>query len=341
MNKHIKVSVIIPAYNAEAFIHRSIKAVFSQVMKDIQLIVIDDGSKDNTYNVVKSIFDKNIKCGVKCTLLKQPNLGVSCARNNGLAQAEGQFVHFLDADDIIFPDFFLKLFRKATKYNADVVFAGYDRIDEEGKVITRYNDLFAYPNSEVLSGVDVLKLLLKDRISIWTASAIYRRKNILKHGIKFTPGSTNGEDTEFIMKALFHSKTVASVKESLAYYVQRTGSANKLCSTKQFHSVGSVTRLISYLSKNNASEDILRLLNKRRLPMVVLNVIFKLSMCQEKSSEFIPIFKNKSLRKTVGEFVPMNFSIRELSFYALSRIYKCTPQIFVKLIRVLKKIFSS
>lgn len=340
MNKHIKVSVIIPAYNAEAFIHRSIKAVFSQEMKDIQLIIVDDGSEDNTYNVVKSIFD-NINGGIKCTLLKQLNSGVSCARNNGLTHAEGQFVHFLDADDIISPKFFLKLYKKAVECDADVVFAGYDRIDEAGKVVTRYSDFFVYPNSETLPGIDILKLLLKDKISIWTASAIYRRENMLKFGIKFTPGSTNGEDTEFIMKALFHSKTVATVKESLAYYVQRTGSANKLCSTKQFHSVGSVTRLICYLSKNNASEDILRLLNKRRLPLVVLNVISKLSMCQEKSSDYIPIFKNKSLRKLVGEFVPINFSVREFSLYALSRIYKYTPQIFVKLIRVLKKIFRS
>ena len=97
MNKESTVSVIIPAYNAESYIERGINSVLNQTYKNVELIIVDDGSIDNTFNLIKDKYNthKNIK------LFKQKNSGVSAARNKGLELAEGDYCVFLDADDFL------------------------------------------------------------------------------------------------------------------------------------------------------------------------------------------------------------------------------------------------
>jgi glycosyltransferase involved in cell wall biosynthesis len=93
------VSIIIPAFNAEAFIGETIESIFRQSYSDWELIVVDDGSSDNTASIAGSADRGKLK------LIRQLNSGVSAARNNGLLQAEGDFVVFFDADDLMSPDF--------------------------------------------------------------------------------------------------------------------------------------------------------------------------------------------------------------------------------------------
>ena len=92
-----KVSVIIPAYNAEKFIGEAIESVLNQTYKNIEIIVVDDGSKDNTYHIVKQNFGNQVK------LIRKKNGGVSSARNMGVKNAEGEFIAYLDADDYWLP----------------------------------------------------------------------------------------------------------------------------------------------------------------------------------------------------------------------------------------------
>ncbi len=96
MNKPV-VSVIIPAYNAESFIKETIESALNQTYKNIEVIVVDDGSTDNTEKIVKSIDDKRIK------YIKQNNRGVSAARNKGIEVSKGEFIALLDHDDIWLP----------------------------------------------------------------------------------------------------------------------------------------------------------------------------------------------------------------------------------------------
>jgi glycosyltransferase involved in cell wall biosynthesis len=89
------VSVIVPAFNAEAWIAEAVKSVLAQTWLQIQVVVVDDGSQDQTANVVRSISDP------RATLIRQNNCGAAAARNRGLAEAKGDFIQFLDADDLI------------------------------------------------------------------------------------------------------------------------------------------------------------------------------------------------------------------------------------------------
>ena len=112
---NVKVSIIVPAYNREKEIAGCIKSLINQTLKEIEIIVIDDGSADNTSAVVKGFDDNRIK------LIRTENRGQGLARNTGIAEAKGEYIGFVDSDDDVSPVMYEKMYEKAIKYNADMV----------------------------------------------------------------------------------------------------------------------------------------------------------------------------------------------------------------------------
>lgn len=111
----IKVSIIIPAYNREKEIVGCIKSLINQTLKEIEIIVIDDGSSDNTGAVVESFDDNRIK------LIRTENRGQGLARNTGIDAAKGEYIGFVDSDDDVSPLMYEKMYENAIKFNADMV----------------------------------------------------------------------------------------------------------------------------------------------------------------------------------------------------------------------------
>lgn len=98
----VKVSVVIPYYNSEDTILRALNSVINQTLKDFEIILVDDGSKDNSHVMVDSLIEKHSE--IKCFNLYQTNMGPSCARNNGIKKARGKYIAFLDSDDEWLPE---------------------------------------------------------------------------------------------------------------------------------------------------------------------------------------------------------------------------------------------
>lgn len=122
------VSVIIPAYNAEGYISRCLDSVLGQTMQNFEIIVIDDGSKDRTGDVVK----KYVKKDERIKYFKQKNMGVARTRNKAVELAEGEFIAFIDNDDYIDEDYLEMLLPRKGE---DVVISGFKRPDEKGKIV--------------------------------------------------------------------------------------------------------------------------------------------------------------------------------------------------------------
>ncbi|HWQ62207.1 MAG TPA: glycosyltransferase family 2 protein [Negativicutes bacterium] len=201
------ISIIMPAYNMEAYIGESILSVLSQTFRDWELIVINDGSTDDTSHVVRRFSDDRIR------LIEQNNKGVSAARNAGLDSARGAYVSFLDADDLWDITFLQSLF--AAIRNHTFAYSGYRKLHENGR-ISKYK--YKYCNGSIL----------KDALSMITwvhfgAMLVDRR---ILDGIRFTEGVRSGEDLEFIYKVLSRADAVAVPRE-LATYRFRPGSASK------------------------------------------------------------------------------------------------------------------
>lgn len=131
MNKVPYLSVIIPLYNKETEIKRSIDSVLNQEFSDFELIVVNDGSTDSSQVVVESIKDERIK------LINQPNGGVSAARNRGVEEAAGKYVVFLDADDKFLPKAFNLLEEDKT---ADIIIGSFVRTDKDGIIDRNQNN---------------------------------------------------------------------------------------------------------------------------------------------------------------------------------------------------------
>lgn len=129
------ISVIVPAYNVEKYIGRCLDSIINQTYKNIEIIIIDDGSNDNTPSIIRK-YSKHFDFIIP---LFQENQGVSRARLNGINKSRGEWIGFVDSDDEIEDDMYEVLLKKAIKYNADISHCGYQMIFNDNRINYFYN----------------------------------------------------------------------------------------------------------------------------------------------------------------------------------------------------------
>ena len=154
MSNKTAVSVIIPAWNASSYLRQCLDSVTSQTLTDIEIICVDDGSTDDTPDILHEYAEKDVRISV----IRQENRGAGAARNNALRHAKGKYLSFLDADDFFEPDMLEKSFEAAEKHNADVVVFGCDFYSESsGRFRSCPNSInrLILPPGEVFSLKDV------------------------------------------------------------------------------------------------------------------------------------------------------------------------------------------
>ncbi len=229
------VSVIMPAYNVAEYIGASIESVINQTYLNWELIVINDGSTDDTLNRTKKWAEKD----PRIRFYSQENGGVSRARNKGLSLAKGDYVAFLDADDLWKPEFLEKLLH--AKNDAALVYCGYERLFTNGKYEQRKNN---FANGQILLE------FLQCSSHVWIGSFIVTKKLLDEHEISFTDGCRFSEDFEFITKILTVTQC-NSTPEYLAIYRQRPGSAMESKLPVDFiHNIRARIRIFNYIQNH-------------------------------------------------------------------------------------------
>lgn len=199
-----RISVIMPVYNSEKYIKKSINSVLNQTFKDIELIIINDGSKDDSELIIKDI----AKNDHRINYYEIANSGSAVARNVGLEHAKGEFIAFVDSDDYIDVDMFNILFNKTKELDVDIVSCSYERIfsDTIKKEVTFLNEGYydknmlqekLYPN--IFSAKSLHDEMPK---TMWTK--IYRRKLIEENDIRFIPELKMSQDVIFTTKCLLY-----------------------------------------------------------------------------------------------------------------------------------------
>ncbi|KAB1066526.1 glycosyltransferase family 2 protein [Tamlana haliotis] len=208
------VSIITPLYNSEAFILETINSVIQQSYRPWELLLIDDGSTDDTLKIIQPYLDKysNIK------LLKNKiNSGAAVSRNKGIYAATGDYIAFLDADDLWKPNKLEVQIRFMETNNCDVCFSSYEHIDEAGHALNKF--------SKALKELSYTKLLKSNYIGNLTG--IYNAKRL---GKVISPNLRKRQDWLLWLAAIKKSsKPALGITESLAYYRVRKNSisANK------------------------------------------------------------------------------------------------------------------
>lgn len=215
-----KISVIVPVYNVEKYLKRSIISILKQTFKDFELIIVNDGSTDRSAELVSEL----IMTDKRCRLYDKPNGGLSDARNYGLDKAKAEYVVFVDSDDYIKNTFLQRLYEAVTENSADAALCMYDLVDEDGKFI-KHEKCNISKGKKVISGKELLESsMMPDGVpSIVAWNKIYKRE-MFEH-VRYTVGRTH--EDEIILAPLFWNvKRVAIVNQNeyLYNYVQRSGS---------------------------------------------------------------------------------------------------------------------
>ena len=205
------ISVIIPAYNAEKTLYKCLDSVIEQTYKDLEIIIVDDGSTDGTADIIKK-YTKRYNY-IKC--IHQKNAGVSKARNVGIDNAQGEYLYFIDSDDHIENDTFGSLIDADKKHSLDIVAS--EIIDENGTSAIRnafaeVSDLYADTKDEI--GRNAFFIRLGSAVG-----KLYRLKTIIDNGIRFIENIDLAEDFIFTHTVLLNSCSIAKVSRS-RYIVQ-------------------------------------------------------------------------------------------------------------------------
>jgi glycosyltransferase involved in cell wall biosynthesis len=207
------VSVIIPTYNAEKTIHETVTSVFKQTLSDLELIIINDGSTDKTLEVLSTIDDPRLK------IFSYPNAGVAVSRNRGLSKATGQYISFLDADDLWTPDK-LEAQYQALQDNpqAAVAYSWTDYVDESGQ--------FLGVCARATNNGNLYQLLLLADVIGSGSNPLIKAEAIAKVG-EFDPAVVPTEDWDMWIRLAEHFRYVAVPAVHVLYrQLQNSGSSN-------------------------------------------------------------------------------------------------------------------
>ena len=211
----VKISAIVPVYNSEKYLEESILSILNQSEKDLEVILINDGSTDFS----GQICNKLAKIDNRVRIYHKENEGVCAARNYGLERASGEFISFVDSDDFLCSDMYEFLLENMNDNNADISICGVKTIFLNGKVDDEEN-----PKKYVLNKEQAIQYILERKlfnIGLWTKLI---RRGILE-GLLFEEDRKIGEDKFYFFQAILKSETIVFEDKKKYFYYKRTNSA--------------------------------------------------------------------------------------------------------------------
>lgn len=209
------VSVIMPAYNAESTLRASAVSVLASACRDIELIIVNDGSTDGTAKVCAELAAEDERVWT----ITVKNSGPAAARNLGLNTARGQFVTFVDSDDLITPDMFTAMLRGLAVHGADVSVCGASIEYPGGE---RANSLVKLGRSGLIEGEKLLELFDLPRMTLFFSGwgKLFRRDIIEDNALRLDTKYRITEDTDFVLRCLENCRSVYLVDECCYRYMQ-------------------------------------------------------------------------------------------------------------------------
>ena len=244
-----KITVIVPVYNVEHYLDKCLDSVIKQTYKNIEIIVVNDGSTDNSGEICQEYAQKDNRI----VYIEKENGGLSDARNAGLDQMTGSYVTFVDSDDWIEQDYVETLYQKITEYQADIAIGNYYSFDEERSVFL-FHILGDSYYEKAHDNVSIFENLYENQemrsfalISAW--GKLYKAR--LFEQLRFDIGKL-GEDGYLNQKVYLLSEKVIYINQGLYAYRQRSGSITKTWTEKWMHAlVDAMSERITLLANMN------------------------------------------------------------------------------------------
>ncbi len=199
----VDISIIVPVYNTEKYLKKCIDSLLNQTKKEIEVILINDGSNDNSEKIIKSYNDNRIK------YFKNKNQGIGKTRNFGINKAVGKYLMFIDSDDYIREDCCEKMYENAIKNKSSIVVSNYYK-DIDGKLLEI--SIGNFNSSSMKENPDLLLI-----INPGPCNKLYKRELIVNNSIKFDE-EHKYEDSPFVVDALLYADRISKCNSYLSYY---------------------------------------------------------------------------------------------------------------------------
>ncbi|MGU9099119.1 glycosyltransferase family 2 protein [Clostridium perfringens] len=308
MNK-IKVSVLIPVYNTEKYLRKCLKSVINQTLKEIEIIVTNDGSTDESENIVKEF----MKIDNRIVYSKQNNSGLGATRNNGIKLANGEYIAFLDSDDWVDRDFYEIMYTKAKKNNYDLVVSSY---------IKEINTNSILVNNKSDNKMQYLNNVLSGNEAGFSWNKLYRRELIIKNNLKFPLRGyfENVEDQYFTIRSVYYSNDIGFIDNSNIHYRYNE---NSIVNKYQKGLLNDREKLYIENLKLFNNEKIYMDMIEENLLRGIIGIIINEFKSDRKvcRKEFIYIcndmMKRHTYSKVVKDYKKYKFNIKDRIYYAL------------------------
>ena len=206
-----KVSIIIPVYNVEKYLPACLNSVLNQTHQNVEIILINDGSTDSSAHIC----DEYARRDGRIQVMHQQNAGVAVARNAGLQKATGDFISFVDADDLLHPEFYTKLLGSLQKHHADIVECGFLRFANEEDLPTQETQMKG--SEKTYATEKALELLIREEIKQMPCNKLFTAQ--VNKGILFPPGRKH-EDDFWAYLIVGNAKKIVVRDEVLYFYRQ-------------------------------------------------------------------------------------------------------------------------
>ncbi len=309
----MKISTIVPVYNTEKYVGRCIDSIIAQTFSDWELILVDDGSSDGSPKILEDYKEKDSRIKV----IHQMNAGPGLARNRGIENAAGEYIVFIDSDDVIKPDYFEKL----SEETADVVFIDVDQVDENFNVIHKehLSDFRNLSKDEFLRGQMTGKIL-------WGGVRKAVKTQLLKkNGIKFTEHKV-GEEALYSFLVLYYANSMEFISKTVYLYVNRIGSQSDTEDDDPWGPV--VKRMKSKIKEMDIYERYAETINAFLLSALIVSLDKMAKQC--KYCDFL-----KKAKKRIEEYKDLHDYEKKIDFKSIdNKVIYTYPIIKMKMLSV-------
>lgn len=309
-----KISIIVPVYNVEKYLKRCVNSLINQTYKNIEIILVNDGSYDNSLEICEEFTQKD----TRVIVLNQDNQGQSVARNKAIKAASGKYFCFVDSDDYVAPNYIEVLYKLLLENNADISLCRFSEFYGEGVDVSKLNK--AKPCIQYLSNKEMLTNMYNPNqdVYIFVWGKLFRRE--LFDDIFFPPGRIC-EDVAVLYK-LFDRANKGVITDEVLYYYYRNneGSTTYVLKHKFYEDISFVLEEKMNYMKSNGHEDLLPLIRKTYMYWM-LDYYRKLSKASDK----------KKKKEVLEKYRELYLSNKKFITEKMYKLFYYFPQLYCKL----------
>lgn len=289
----MKLSIIIPCYNSAEFIEECLESVLPNIQRDMEVIVVNDGSKDNSNDIIIKIAhrypDKNL------IIINQDNAGLSAARNKGLSIASGEYISLLDSDDLFDQKFWSEVPHLLNDSSIDIIEFNAEQFENELSNIVEHIDCAVFSGKKLISSIEQLKPAFQ-RCKWYPWARVYKKSLFLDNNIEFPEGRLY-EDMSTIPALYLKCKCIFGINKSLIWYRFHKKSITQTFRQKDISDLVYVATKLSSLSKENPEAKKIIFPTMQR----VFNFI-KYTLVKNKQAKF-SLSEQRALQKALMSFI--------------------------------------